>query len=270
MRRDKLKEAREAAGKSQEKVAELVGVDRSSVSRWERGDSTPTPDQRAPYAESIDVTLQELHAMLSSIPPSDDEVPDWLVNYLAMEQSATAIQAHEPRAIYGLLQSSVYTAAVVRTVGIDGSSDSYVQRSIDQRLHRQQRVRDGSLHLDVIQPEWVLRIQMGTPETMAEQLDTMADLADLDNVTIRIAPFSAGQYEALRLGDFAIMSHAWGNPRVHLEGYGGGRFISHADEVHYFALAWERARDITLTPSDSVAFIRKQAQQWRDNHDHLA
>ena len=62
-------------------MAELVGVDRTTVGTWERGEYTPRPDQRASYAEAIGVTLEELAAMLSSVPASVGETPDWLVNY---------------------------------------------------------------------------------------------------------------------------------------------------------------------------------------------
>ena len=265
MRRERLIAARKAAGRSQERVAELVGVDRTTVGTWERGEYTPRPDQRAAYAEAIGVTLEELAAMLSSVPASSGETPDWLVNYLASEQSASDLRAHEPRAVFGLLQAPSYVEALVGRVGDDGVSSSYLQRTVEQRLYRQKRVRDGDLVLHVVQPEPALHLVVGDAEVMAAQFDTMFELAKLPNVTLQVTTYQAGQYEARRLGAFSLMTHPWGHPRVHIEGYGGGRFITDADEVSYFAKAFEHASRIALSPGDSLDFIRHLADNWRNS-----
>jgi len=263
MRRDRLVEARKAAGKSQEQVAELVGVDRTTIGTWERGEYTPQPHQRVAYAEALGVTLGELAAMLSSAPPGVDEVPDWLVNYLASEQSATELRAHEPRSVHGLLQTPAYTTALVARRGLYEVPEAYLKRMVEQRLYRQRRVHNGGLTLHVIQPESSLRLHVGTSQVMAEQFDFMADLAELPNVTVQVTTYAAGQYEARRLNVFVLMRHAWGNPRAHIEGYEDGRFITDAEEVAYFAQAFDHATRVALTPRDSVAFIRTLADEWR-------
>lgn len=256
-------DARKRNGKTQEQVAELVGVDRTTIGKWERDESTPHPNQRLAYAEALGVTLSELAAMLSSMPPPDGEdTPEWLSTYLGMEQSATELRAHEPEVVYGLLQTPAYTEAVVRKVGLSGVSDAYVREAVEQRKHRQQRVRDGSLDLDVIQAEQALRVRVGDARTMAEQLRSLAEAAERPNVTVRVTTFDAGQHEARRLDTFLIMAHPWGKPRVYIEGYGGGQFITDADEVAYFGEAFDQAARLALPPADSVAFIRRLATEW--------
>jgi transcriptional regulator with XRE-family HTH domain len=262
VRRHRLVDARKAAGRTQEQVAELVGVDRTTVGKWERDESTPHPHQRPRYAEALGVTLSELAAMLSSMLPDGDETPEWLSTYLGMEQSATELRAHEPEVVYGLLQTSAYTESVVRRVGITTVPDSYVQDAVKQRRHRQARVHGGGLTLDVIQAEQALRVRVGDPAVMAEQLATMADMAELPNVTLRVTLFEAGQHEARRLDTFVLMAHPWGNPRVWIEGYGGGQFITDADEVGYFAAAFDQAARLALSPVETVAFLRQLSREW--------
>lgn len=262
MRRRRLADARKAAGKTQEEIAEGVGVDRTTIGKWERDESTPHPNQRPAYAAALGLTLSELDALLSSMPTTGGDIPEWLSTYLGMEQSATEMRAHEPEVIYGLLQTPAYTDAVVRKVGLVGVTEDYVQRAIQQRKHRQQRLRDGSLALDVIQAEQTLRVQVGDAAVMAGQLAALADLAEQPNVTVRITTFDAGQHEARRIDSFVIMSHPWGNPRVWIEGYGGGQFITDAEEVAYFVEVFNQAARLALPPAESVRFIRRVASEW--------
>jgi transcriptional regulator with XRE-family HTH domain len=263
VRRQRLIDARKRAGRNQEDVASLVGVDRTTIGKWERDESTPHPNQRPAYAEALGITLSELAAVLSSMPARDGEdTPEWLSTYLGMEQSAIELRAHEPEVVYGLLQTPRYTEEVVRKVGLSDVPDTYVREAIKQRRHRQQRVRDGSLVLDVIQAEQALRVRLGDAAVMAEQLAELVTLAKLPNVTVRVTPFEAGQHEARRLDTFVIMTHAWGNPRVWIEGYGGGQFITDADEVRYFIAALDQAAGLALTPNESMSFISDLATQW--------
>ncbi|MCX4591224.1 helix-turn-helix transcriptional regulator [Streptomyces sp. NBC_01549] len=55
---------RKTLGYSQEKLAELLGVDRTTVGRWESGRIEPQPPQRRGLASALEVTLIELDALL--------------------------------------------------------------------------------------------------------------------------------------------------------------------------------------------------------------
>lgn len=262
MRRTKLIEARKAVGKTQAQVADEVGVARQTVSDWEGGHATPHPGQRGAYAEALDKTLGELAAMLSSMPVDAGEIPDWLATFLAMEQSATTLRKHEPEVVAGLLQTPAYVEAIVHAVGLHGVTDDYVRQNIEQRKRRQRRVLSGDLSLDVIQAEQVLHVRLGGARVMAEQLHAMADMAEAPNVAVRIFPYDAGQHEVRRLDSFSIFTHDWGTPTLSIEGYGGARFITDADEVAYFAEVFDSATRAALSPTDSISYIREIARRW--------
>ena len=53
-----------AAGYTQESFAEQLGVDRSTVGRWERGTQSPQPWQRPDLAAALDIDLEELDDLL--------------------------------------------------------------------------------------------------------------------------------------------------------------------------------------------------------------
>ena len=51
---------RQARGMSQEKLAELIGVSRQAVSKWEVGDAIPDTDKLIPLAKALGITVDEL------------------------------------------------------------------------------------------------------------------------------------------------------------------------------------------------------------------
>lgn len=59
-----LAERRRALGYSQEKLAQLLGVDRTTVGRWESGKVAPQPPQRRGLAAALEVSLRELDILL--------------------------------------------------------------------------------------------------------------------------------------------------------------------------------------------------------------
>ncbi|MFF4365967.1 helix-turn-helix transcriptional regulator [Streptomyces sp. NPDC001594] len=60
-----LAEQRKTLGYSQEKMAELLGVDRTTVGRWESGKTSPQPCQRLALASTLKISLQDLEALLA-------------------------------------------------------------------------------------------------------------------------------------------------------------------------------------------------------------
>ncbi|MEV7504289.1 helix-turn-helix transcriptional regulator [Streptomyces sp. NPDC093018] len=60
-----LAERRRVLGYSQEKLAQLLGVDRTTVGRWECGKVAPQPPQRRGLATALEISLQELDLLLT-------------------------------------------------------------------------------------------------------------------------------------------------------------------------------------------------------------
>ena len=265
MRRLALITARKTAGKSQEKVAEQVGVDRTTVGTWERGEHSPRPDQRLPYAEALGISLEELDGLLTGL-PTNGGTPLWLRQYLGLEQSADSIRTHEPHVVHGLLQTPAYTAAIARSIGVSPTPESYVERNVEQRAERQARVvEDGGLRLHVVQSELALRLLMGDEETMLGQLDHLVSVAHWGNVTLQVVPFDVGQYEALRVGAMDIMTHSWAEGvSVWVQRYGDATLVDDVDEAGHLVAVFEHAAGLALSPEESIAFMADMADQWRN------
>ncbi len=70
MRRNRLAERRKAAGFSQEQLAESLHIDRSTIGRWENGETVPQLWMRPKLAKALRVSADQLNDLLIEMPPS--------------------------------------------------------------------------------------------------------------------------------------------------------------------------------------------------------
>ncbi|UIX33348.1 helix-turn-helix domain-containing protein [Streptomyces sp. GQFP] len=66
-KRMRLAQRRKSAGYSQDKLAERLGIERSTVVRWETAESEPQPWVRPKLAAALNVTLDELESLLDDV-----------------------------------------------------------------------------------------------------------------------------------------------------------------------------------------------------------
>ena len=119
----------------------------------------------------------------------DDVIPDWLDLYLGLEEAASRLQWYDSELVPGLLQTAAYARTVI-TADQPGLGGEEVTRRVQARLARQAlliRVT-APLSAEVLLGEAVLRLPVGGPQVMAEQLNQLADAALLRNVSIRLVP----------------------------------------------------------------------------------
>lgn len=74
-KRRALAQRREIVGHSQETLARLVGVEPTTVGRWERGETFPQPWCRPKLADALGVSVEELDTMLTEGQPIEDRQP---------------------------------------------------------------------------------------------------------------------------------------------------------------------------------------------------
>ncbi|MGH3751859.1 MAG: helix-turn-helix domain-containing protein [Pseudonocardiaceae bacterium] len=73
LRRHGLAQRRKAVGLTQESLAQRLGVERSTVVRWEAGDTEPLPSIRPTMARALDVSVDQLAELLTE--PENAEIP---------------------------------------------------------------------------------------------------------------------------------------------------------------------------------------------------
>jgi hypothetical protein len=105
-----------------------------------------------------------------------------------MEQQATTIRTYQPAVIPGLLQTAGYARAVLEAnrFGLEDIADA-----VKSRVERQAILYDDGKSFRFVVTEAALRWRLCPVAVHLAQLDRIASLATLPNVSVGIIPWSA-------------------------------------------------------------------------------
>jgi len=205
--RNELRKTREAAGKTQRDVAAAMDWSQSKLIRIETGAvNISTNDLRALLGH-YNVEPARIDALVELARAARD-VPRWnlyrdvaspeYIAFLGYESSASIIRNFEPLLVPGLLQTEEYAREVITAVEYNNPQN--IDALVDLRMQRQETiVRQPPPDLHFIVDEAVIRRTIGGADVTRRQLRHMREVAEYENVTLRIVPFSAGMYPRLRV-----------------------------------------------------------------------
>jgi hypothetical protein len=81
-------------------------------------------------------------------------------------------------------------------------------------------------------------------------------------VTLQVLPFAAGVHHHMD-GSLTLLWQKDGSGVAYTEGNGCSRLIEEPDSVLRRRLSYDRLRDLALSPSDSLAFIRDVLEEYK-------
>jgi hypothetical protein len=110
-------------------------------------------------------------------------VPDWFTLYPGLEAAAGTIRCFEPNVVHGLLQTERYARTLFHAD--PRSAPEVIEQRVRLRMERQQRAMDG---VTVIMGESALRMEVGSPELMSAQVESLRS----SPADVRVLPFRAG------------------------------------------------------------------------------
>lgn len=126
LKRERLAERRKAMGLSQERLAEAVGVDTSTVARWERGETEPQAVHRPSLAEALKVTVEHVGELLTSS-GARHTAPAYLAPYSLAELPSGAGVADDD---YAAAQSAWGALRTLEDLAVFVRSDMLTRRDI--------------------------------------------------------------------------------------------------------------------------------------------
>ncbi|MQY27114.1 helix-turn-helix domain-containing protein [Nocardia aurantia] len=199
-----------------------------------------------------------------------DLIPEDFDVFVGLEASARRLTAYQCELVPGLVQTVDYARAL-NTLGYPANSAAELERRVQLRLQRQVLItrRHQPANLEVVLCESVLRRVVGSAKVMAAQLRHLADLSTLDNVELRVLPFSSGVPLGLSSGPYILLefgADAKGQPVeppvVYVEGFTGDLYLERETDVRRYRQAHEQLLRSALDISASRHLLRQVAKEF--------
>jgi transcriptional regulator with XRE-family HTH domain len=266
----RLKELREAAGKTLADVAEELECSLAKASRIETG-------QRAAQALDIKVLSRfygvpprvqaELAQMASEARKrgwwQDFRALDEQVrHFIGLESAASEVLMLDILRLPGLLQTPEYTRAFVEKMRPpEFWAPDELDQIVEARERRQRRIVTGELRLHAVVDERAFSIIFPeTPRTMIDQTRRLVAEAQRDNVTLQLIPLSAGPHAGLD-GSFQLLHFESPglDDLVFVEGQFGNWILENSELV-------ARYREIFDHLSSAAAMSREDTLTWLQRH----
>ncbi|MEO3853469.1 helix-turn-helix transcriptional regulator [Acrocarpospora sp. B8E8] len=188
-----------------------------------------------------------------------------LIAYIGLEAEAIEMRNWEPHVVPGLLQTEDYARALLGNViqPINQIPPAFLHSRVEARLQRQHRVlyAEEPLSLMAIFDGSVLQRMVGDKAVMRRQLQHLDEVADRENVEMRIItqstqlPMTTGPFVHFKFRDFPDTAC--------LEDLTGTRFLEDATAVFLYERAFDYLMKVALSEPTSRRLIRDTMAYWQ-------
>lgn len=189
-----LRQARSRAGyRSQEALADVLGTERTVVGKGETGEYPPAEPVLSHWLDTCNVT-GDLRDTLEGIGriarmranPEQSRVAPWYET----EARAHTLRYWAPILVPGPVQTEAYATELIKSMRYDQVKTS---EYLDIRMRRQEFLtRSAPPDVTIVLWEPILHHQIGTRETMRDQIARLIDVSDLPTVMLQILRASHG------------------------------------------------------------------------------
>ncbi|MGH3853246.1 MAG: helix-turn-helix domain-containing protein [Pseudonocardiaceae bacterium] len=190
-----LRRLRQDAGLSGIEAARRAGLSQSTVSRLETGRRAPTLKDvtalckayRAPadLRAVLQATARDLQEGKSSARIMLQRPREMQERIGRIERSAALIRSFQPAMVIGLAQTLDYARAMM-----SGRMSGQTLDQLTQSRQQRQAILDTDRHFTLLHAEGALRWHIGSPTTMAAQLDYLAELTRRPNLRLGVIPWN--------------------------------------------------------------------------------
>lgn len=272
-----LRQEREHANRSQAEVAKKMDWSLSKIIRLEAGQVGISTNDLKALLDLYKVTDPERRAFLVDLARAARQQSAWwgafrdvapstdYLDYLGYETDAARINGYFPAMIPALLQTEEYAREIISSGGPRKMDETTVDRLVELRMSRKDHVldRDDPPVFAAVLDEAVLRHFVGDSEIMNDQLTSVAEVAALVNVEIRVVPFSVGAHPGLS-GPFQIFEFADPADTPILQSDTAFRSVVLREEkelIREYTEGFEALLDVSLSEEDSIELINQVAEE---------
>lgn len=261
-----MRRCRECRGYTGMELAERLEWTTTMLSRAETGKRPMTIAEVASYTAMCGVSGEEQRALLALVDEPDQyrikshagQLPDELRSLIFAESTASAIESFEPIFIPGMLQTREYARALFAG---NGTVDD-IDRWADIRMSRREPLtRYNPALCTFLVHEHALRMQVGAPKVMVEQLLHLVFSTGRPQCSIRVVPASAGS-RGVAPGSFQIFSFPEDNPVIYQEHQTTGEFLENRQDLDVFRTVLRRLATVALDEAQSTQWMADLATDF--------
>jgi len=181
------------------------------------------------------------------------------------ESTATQIRSFEPVLIPGITQTADYARAVFEEAGIEKSSS--IEVFVQARISRTAVLTGPNPpKCTYLIHENALRLPIGSPRVMAEQLLHLLFLGDNPACAIRVVPVSAGG-RGVVCGGFQIFGFKDDPPLVSVHHATTSEFLETDEEVASYRQSLKRVATVALDGAQSREWLARLASDYERQGD---
>ncbi|MFF6951809.1 helix-turn-helix domain-containing protein [Streptomyces iakyrus] len=198
-----------------------------------------------------------------------DVIPEGFDLYIGLEEAAEQLAWYSSELVPGLLQTPDYARTLIQEDN-PGVSDDEIERRVHVRIARQVLLTRVTARptVQVALNEAVLQRPVGGTTVMADQLKRLVELNELDNVSIRVVPFSAGLHHGLMSGPFVMMHFPTNGdgrytepPTVYVEGFTGALYLDKQNEIERYDGAFQSIWGSALDRAGSTTLLQHAVKE---------
>jgi transcriptional regulator with XRE-family HTH domain len=255
-----LRFLREKEGKSLGQLADESGYDKSYLSRLESGERL----SKVTVMEDLDGYYGSGDLLVSLWKVARiDAFKDKYKEYMRLEALARVVHVYTPN-VPGLLQTEDFAREVLSGPQTTDQERDAVEEQVAARLGRQLLLRKNPApSVRFVIDELAIRRPSADAATWEGQLMHLEAAAREPNVVLQVLPFSAGIHHLMGKGSLTLLWQKDGRSMAYVEGGNSGLLMDDPDDVLHHRLSYDRLRDLALSPSDSLTFIRDVLEEHR-------
>lgn len=276
---DRMRQLREERGLTLKYIAAYLGVEFSTLARYERAEWPFRTDHVAALLDVYGVFAEKDREELLSIARNAWRICQWQIHGVKDTGSAgineqptldpwwilsrtEELCVYAPTVIPPLLQSRDYAEALIRL-----SDPNAPMSKVDVQIRRlidQQAVLDGKPPMRVlaILEQDLLHRQVGGRLVMAAQLEHLARVVERPHVNVVVLPHYAGWHPGIH-GGFTVCQMRPPYPPVAMLEQLTGRAVLEAEAALTYRQAFDRLKETAFSIAESMSLITKVAEEMR-------
>jgi transcriptional regulator with XRE-family HTH domain len=259
-----LRRLRDMSGVSGRELARRTDMSQSKVSRIESGTTIPSLPEVSAWASATGAPAEIQDSLMALAEAAYTELQSWrdalrtrahAQDEIQLQESrARMLRTFQPAVVPGLLQTAEYARRIFTLLPMT-LAEGDIPAAVAGRLSRQLALYETERKSSFLITEAALRWRPGPPELMIAQLDRIASVSTLDNVSVGVIPL--GVPALTMLTHAFVVYNDWDEQDtfVSVETVHARLLVRTPEDIALYRQRWERLAEMAIAGEEAREFI---------------